>query len=45
MSVKSALQSGVGLVTVCVPESLVAHLAPLVPEAMWLPGRKRGLGG
>lgn len=45
MSVKSALQSGAGLVTVCVPESLAAHLAPLAPEAMWLPWPETRSGG
>ena len=36
MSVCSALQSGVGLVTVCAPESLVPQLATEIPEAMWI---------
>ncbi len=45
MSVKSALLSGVGLVTVCVPESLAAHLAPMAPEAMWLPWPETRSGG
>ena len=45
MSVKSALRSGVGLVTVCVPESLAAHLAPMAPEAMWLPWPETRSGG
>lgn len=37
MSVKSAIQSGVGLVTVFAPESLVASFSAQVPEAMWVP--------
>ena len=45
MSVKSALRSGAGLVTVCAPESLVAHLAPMAPEAMWLPWPETKSGG
>lgn len=45
MSVKSALRSGAGRVTVCVPESLAAHLAPLAPEAMWLPWPETRSGG
>jgi hydroxyethylthiazole kinase-like uncharacterized protein yjeF len=45
MSVKSALRSGAGLVTVCVPESLAAHLAPMAPEAMWLPWPETRSGG
>jgi len=36
MTVKSALKSGVGLVTACVPESLVAEYAAAAPEAMWV---------
>ncbi|MBD5782519.1 NAD(P)H-hydrate dehydratase [Pelagicoccus sp. NFK12] len=35
MSVKAALQSGVGLVTVFAPESIVSQLACQLPEAMW----------
>lgn len=35
MSVQSALQSGVGLVTVFAPESVVSQLACQLPEAMW----------
>jgi len=45
MSVRSALQSGVGLVTVCAPESMVPALAPLVPEAMWVPWPESPSGG
>lgn len=35
MNVRAALQSGVGLVTAFVPESLVAAFAAAVPEAIW----------
>lgn len=35
MSVRAALQSGVGLVTVFAPESIVSQLACQLPEAMW----------
>lgn len=35
MSVAAALRSGAGLVTVFAPESMVASLASLYPEAMW----------
>ncbi len=45
MSVRSALQSGVGLVTVCAPASIVPALAPLVPEAMWVPWPESPSGG
>ncbi len=37
MAAKAALQSGVGLVTVAVPEPLALRLAPAIPEAMWVP--------
>lgn len=37
MSVKAAIKSGVGLITVFAPESLVASFAAEVPEAMWVP--------
>lgn len=37
MSVKSAITSGVGLVTVFAPESLVSSFAAQAPEAMWVP--------
>lgn len=37
MSVKSAVMSGVGLVTVFAPESLVPAFAAQVPEAIWVP--------
>lgn len=36
MMVKAAIQSGVGLVTVFAPASLVPVLAAQVPEAMWV---------
>ncbi len=35
MCVRAALQSGVGLVTVFAPESVVSQLACQLPEAMW----------
>ncbi|MBK1877885.1 NAD(P)H-hydrate dehydratase [Pelagicoccus mobilis] len=35
MAVRAALQSGVGLVTVFAPESVVSQLACTLPEAMW----------
>lgn len=35
MCVRSALKSGVGLVTVFAPESVVSQLACTLPEAMW----------
>jgi NAD(P)H-hydrate epimerase len=36
MSTLAALQSGVGLVTACVPHPLVAGFAARAPEAMWV---------
>ncbi|MDA0349750.1 MAG: NAD(P)H-hydrate dehydratase [Verrucomicrobia bacterium] len=36
MTVRSALLSGVGLVTAFVPESIVAEAASNIPEAMWV---------
>jgi len=45
MSVRTALLSGVGLVTVCAPASIVPALAPLVPEAMWVPWPESPSGG
>ncbi len=45
MSVRSALQSGVGLVTVCAPECVVAQLAVQLPEAMWIPWPETPDGG
>jgi len=44
MSVQAALRSGVGLLTACVPESLVAEYAAKFPEAMWV-GFKTGASG
>ncbi|MBA4137384.1 MAG: NAD(P)H-hydrate dehydratase [Opitutus sp.] len=35
MTVQAALRSGVGLLTACVPESLVPEYAAKFPEAMW----------
>jgi hydroxyethylthiazole kinase-like uncharacterized protein yjeF len=37
MTVRSALKSGVGLVTAFAPESVTAQLAASAPEAMWVP--------
>ncbi len=37
MSVKAALRSGVGLLTVFAPESITSAYAAAVPEAMWVP--------
>jgi len=37
MSVRSAITSGVGLVTAFAPESLVSSFAAEAPEAMWVP--------
>lgn len=37
MSARGALQSGVGLLTCCVPESLHASFVAACPEAMWVP--------
>lgn len=45
MCVRSALQSGVGLLTVCAPESLVPQFAAAVPEAMWVPWPETPGGG
>lgn len=36
MSVQAALRSGMGLLTACVPESLVPEYAAKFPEAMWV---------
>ncbi|MDA9763826.1 NAD(P)H-hydrate dehydratase [Opitutales bacterium] len=36
MATRSALKSGVGLVTCFVPESIVAEAAAKIPEAMWV---------
>lgn len=45
MSVKSAIKSGVGLITVFAPESLVASFAAEAPEAMWVPFPETKSGG
>lgn len=45
MSVRSAFKSGVGLVTVCAPESLVPQLATEIPEAIWVPWPETPEGG
>lgn len=45
MSVKAALRSGVGLITVFAPESVTPHLAAAVPEAMWVPFPETPEGG
>jgi hydroxyethylthiazole kinase-like uncharacterized protein yjeF len=37
MAVKAAVRSGVGLVSVMTPASVVPTVAPEVPEAMWIP--------
>lgn len=44
MTVQAALRSGVGLLTACVPESLVPEYAAKFPEAMWV-GFAEGEGG
>lgn len=36
MTVQAALRTGVGLLTACVPESLVPEYATRFPEAMWV---------
>ena len=45
MSIRTALLSGVGLVTVCAPAGIVPTLAPLVPEAMWVSWPESPSGG
>ena len=45
MSVDAALLSGVGLVTVFAPESVVSVLAASRPEAMWVPWPETPDGG
>ncbi|MEX0323414.1 MAG: NAD(P)H-hydrate dehydratase [Puniceicoccaceae bacterium] len=37
MATMGALQAGAGLVTSCVPMSIMPYIAPRVPEAMWRP--------
>ena len=44
MSVKAAIQSGVGLVTAFAPNSIVPVLAAEVPEAMWVPLPENNFG-
>lgn len=45
MCVKSAIQSGVGLITVFAPESLVPSFAARTPEAIWVPFPETKSGG
>lgn len=45
MTVHAALQSGVGLVTAFVPESLAAAYAAQLPEAMWVGWPETSSGG
>lgn len=45
MSVRSALSSGVGLVTVVCPESVAPIYSAQAPEAMWLPWAETPDGG
>lgn len=45
MTVKGALRSGVGLVTVLAPESVAPQFAASVPEAMWVPWPETPEGG
>lgn len=45
MTVRAALRTGLGLVTVCAPESLVPEFALAVPEAMWIPWPENPEGG
>jgi ADP-dependent NAD(P)H-hydrate dehydratase / NAD(P)H-hydrate epimerase len=45
MAVKSALRSGVGLVTVITPESLSVVYSAHAPEAMWIPWAETPDGG
>lgn len=45
MSVQAALRSGVGLVSVVAPESVVPQLAARMPEAMWVPWPEAPEGG
>ncbi len=45
MAVRSALRSGVGLVTAFVPESLVPAYAAVAPEAMWVGWPETPAGG
>ncbi|MBA3849185.1 MAG: NAD(P)H-hydrate dehydratase [Opitutus sp.] len=45
MTVQAALRSGVGLLTACVPQSLVPEYAAKFPEAMWAGFPEGGHGG
>lgn len=45
MTVQAALRSGVGLLTACVPETLVPEYAAKFPEAMWVGFRTGASGG
>jgi ADP-dependent NAD(P)H-hydrate dehydratase / NAD(P)H-hydrate epimerase len=45
MTVQAALRSGVGLVTACVPASLVPEYAAKFPEAMWVGFEESTAGG
>lgn len=45
MTVQAALRSGVGLVTACVPASLVPEYAAKFPEAMWVGFPENADGG
>lgn len=44
MSVRAAIQSGIGLVTAFAPSSIISSLAAQVPEAMWVPLPENGMG-
>lgn len=44
MSVKAAIQSGIGLVTAFAPSSIISSLSAQVPEAMWIPLPENGMG-
>lgn len=45
MTVQAALRSGVGLLTACVPASLVPEYAAKFPEAMWVGFQESATGG
>lgn len=45
MATHAALKSGVGLLTVCAPESVVPHIQGFAPEAMWLAMPETSEGG
>ena len=44
MTVKAAIKSGVGLVTVFAPRSIVGNLSPHAPEAMWMSLPENNMG-